>query len=135
MGFDIPDGPQPIMTVSVIAGEPKQETETTEYAISSYGSKSTSSASYQTVKSWTITASRTGILRAVEMSCDNYAVATWRLTVAGVTVFEDVKFPESFSQGFPDLKLAAASQVLLEVKSDGATTINAYCALDAKEVG
>jgi len=135
MGFDCPDGPQPIVTIEIVEGTPTVPTPATEVPIASYGSVSTSSATYQTVKSWTVTSGKMGILRAVEMACDNYSVAVWRLTVAGTTVFEDITLPESFTKGFPDLKLAETMQVLLEVKSNGTTTISAYCDLDAKEIG
>lgn len=135
MSFDIPDGPQPQITVEMVGTTPTTPEPETEHAIDSYGSVTTTSSSYQTVKSWTVTAARMGILRAVELACSNYGVASWKLVVAGITVFEDKTFPESFTKGFPDLKLAAAAVVTLSVKSDGTTSITAYCDLDAKEVG
>lgn len=135
MGFDIPDGPQPVITIQVVATEPVAETPATEYAIDSYGVVSTSSSSYQTLKSWTVTANRVGVLRSVEMACDNYAVAQFKLVVGAITVFEDKKLPESFTKEFPDIRLAAAAAVTLSVKSDGSTTITAYADFSAKEVG
>lgn len=114
--------------IVVTKGEPSDE-----FAIATYGSVSTSSSSYQTVKSLTVTADRVGVLGAVEISCDNYAVAQFKLEVAGVTIFEDKKLPESFTKEFPDLRVAAGEDIALSVKSDGSTTINAYCDFNYKE--
>ena len=105
------------------------------YPIATYTYISTSSSSYQTIKELEVTTGRLGILRAVEISCDNYAVAQFKLVVAGVTVFEDKKLPESFTKEFPDLEMSAGQKATLSVKSDGATTINAYCDFNYKEVG
>lgn len=135
MAFDIPDGPQPSITVEVVEAGAITPEPATEYAIDSYGSTSTASASYQTVKTWTVTADRMGILRAVEIACDRYDVAEWKLVVGDVTVFEDITLPVSFTKGLPDLKLASETTVTLSVKSDGVVTINAYADFDAKEVG
>lgn len=107
----------------------------TEYAIDSYGTLSTSSSTYQTLKEWEVTANRIGILRAIELSCDNYAVAQFKLVVAGTTVFEDKKLPESFTKDWPDLQLTAGQKCTVSVKSNGTTTINAYCDINGKEVG
>ncbi len=116
------------MTIVVTKGEPSDE-----FAIATFGSVSTSSSSYQTVKSLTVTADRVGVLRAVEISCSNYAVAQLKLEVAGVTIFEDKKLPESFTKEFPDLRVAAGEELILSVKSDGSTTIVAYCDFSYKE--
>ena len=121
--------------VVVVENEPVPEQPATEYAIATYGVKSTSSDSYQSVKGVTCTADRIGVLRAVEISCDNYAVAQFKLVVKGVTIFEDKKLPESFTKEFPDLKLSEGQSAELFVKSDGSLTINAYCDFSYKEVG
>lgn len=135
MAKDAPDGVKLIATTVIVENEPIVETPTTEFPIASYGVVSTSSSSYQELVTWTVAAQRVGLLRAVEISCDNYDVAQFKLVVAGVTVFKDKKLPESFTKEFPDIRLAAASMVTLSVKSDGATTITAYADLNAKEVG
>lgn len=114
--------------IVVTKGEPSDE-----FAIATYGSVSTSSSSYQTVKSITVTADRVGVLRAVEISCDNYAVAQFKLEVSGVEIFKDKKLPESFTKEFPDLRVAAGEDITLSVKSDGSTTINAYGDFSYKE--
>jgi len=135
MPVDAPDWVIWQQTIEVVESTPTPPAPAAEHAIDSYGEVSTSSADYQTVKTWTVTAARIGVLRAVEMACDNYDVAEWKLVVGTVTVFEDETLPDSFTKGFPDLRLAAATVLTLSVKSDGSTTINAYADLDAKEVG
>ena len=107
----------------------------TEYPVATYGVVSTSSSSYQTLKSITVTTGRMGVLGAIEISCDNYAVAQFKLVVADVTIFEDKKLPESFTKEFPELHLLAGKIITLSVKSDGTTTITAYCDVSYKEVG
>ena len=58
------------MTIVVTKGEPADE-----FAVSTYDDVSTFLAAYQTVTGITVTADRVGVLRDVEMACDNYAVA------------------------------------------------------------
>uniref|UniRef100_A0A6M3Y3D8 Uncharacterized protein n=1 Tax=viral metagenome TaxID=1070528 RepID=A0A6M3Y3D8_9ZZZZ len=107
----------------------------TEYALDTYGSVSTSSATLQTLFSRTVPADRVGILNAIELSCDNYDVAIFEIVVKGVTIVDNETIPESFTKDFPELHLAAAEAVTVKVKSDGSTTINAWCDVSYKEVG
>lgn len=115
--------------ITVNLGQP-----TSERAIDSYGSVTTSSASYQTVKTWTVATGYVGVLTAVEISCDNFPVVNWKLVVGSVTVFEDKVLPGDLDAQFPELRLAAGTVVTLSAKSDGSTEITAYGNIDAKEV-
>ena len=135
MGFDIPDGPQPQIIVEVVGTTPITPEPETEHPIDPLGSVATSGSSYQAVHGYTVTTGRMGILRAIELSCTNYDVAQWKLVIGDTTLFEDKKLPESFTLGFPDLRLTGAIAVTVYVKSDGTTSITAYCAIDGKEVG
>lgn len=135
MAHGAPDGVLMVQVAVTVENEPIVPKTSEEYAIATYGSKSTSSSTYQTVKAITTTTDRIGILRAVEISCDNYAVAQWKLIVKGVTIFEDVYIPESFTKEFPDLVMAEAETATLYVKSDGSTTITAYGDFNYKEIG
>lgn len=135
MARGAPDGVLMIQVAVTVENVPVVPITAKEYAIATFGIKSTSSSSYQTVKAITTTAERVGILRACEISCDNYAVAQFKLVVKGVTIFEDKKLPESFTKEFPDLVMSAAETATLYVKSDGSTTITAYCDFSYKEVG
>ena len=121
--------------VVVVENEPVPEQPGTEYAIDSFGYYKGSAGTYQELKKWTITTDRIGVLRSVELDTDHYDVAQFRITVKGTTVLEDRKIPTPFSKEWPDIKLSEAQEVLVEVKSDGSTTIKAWCDLNGKEVG
>jgi len=135
MARGAPDGVLMIQAVVTVENVPIAVEEATEYVIDTYGTYSGSSDSYQDLFNRTVPADRKGILGTVELSCSNYSVATWRIVVKGVTIMEDEKLPESFSKEWPNLQLKAGQQVLVQVKSDGATSINAYCDVSYKEVG
>jgi hypothetical protein len=107
----------------------------TEYTLDTYGSVSTALAALQTMFSRTVPAGRVGILDSIELSCDNYDVAEFEIVVKGVTILNSEKLPESFTKEFPSLHLVAGEAVTIKVKSDGATTINAWCDVSYKEVG
>ena len=107
----------------------------TEYPVGGWGHVQTLSADWVELKSWIVTTGRVGVLKAVEVACDNYAVAKFKLLVAGVTVMPIDYLPESFSAEFTDLHLAAGQEVILYVQSNGSTTISAYGWINCKEVG
>ena len=100
-----------------------------------YGTVSTSSDEYQTVKEIEVTEARVGILRTIEIATDNYAVAQWKLVISEIEVFADKKFPDSFTKELPDLEMSAGQKATVSVKSNGINTINAYCDFGYKEVG
>ena len=106
----------------------------TEYPIASFGTLNTASSDYQTVRKWTVTAGRIGILQSVEMACNNYEVAQFELIVKGVTVFVNKTMPESFTKEWPELHLAAGESVELLTKSNGSDLINVWCDFNGKEV-
>lgn len=106
-----------------------------EYALDTYGTYSGSSSTLQDLFNRTVPSDRIGVLESIEFSTDNYDVATWYVEVKGVVILNNEKLPESFTKEFPTLHLAATEQVLVQVKSDGATTINAYADVSYKEVG
>lgn len=135
MAFDIPDGPRPILTITVVAGEPVPETETTETVITRLDRLTTSSTGYDTVVSWTVTAATSGILRHVEMESDDYEHTRFQLTIAGVQQFTDIQIEQSLSLEWPDVKLAAGDVVLLEAASSDGTEVNVDGDITGKEVG
>lgn len=132
---DAPDGTQWVQVISVVIDKPVPEESATEHVIDTYDKKSTNSAVYQTIVSRTVPGGRIGILDSIELSCDNYDVAQFRITVKGVKILDGDKLPESFTKDFPSLHLAPGESWKVEVKSDGATTIAAYCDVSYKEVG
>lgn len=135
MAIDTPDFVTRVQVAVTVENVPIVPEATTEYPIDSYGTYSGSSATYQTLKEWTVAASRVGILRAVELETSDYGVAQFKIVVAGTTVLENKKIPTSFTKEWPDLHLSAGQKVTVSVKSDGSTTIDAYCDISAKEVG
>lgn len=121
--------------VVVVENVPFPTLAANNYPVPTYGVKSTLSSEYQTVKEIEVTKNRVGILRTIEIATDNYAVAQWKLVIAEVEIFADKKFPDSFTKELPDLEMSAGQKATLYVKSDGTTTINAYCDFGYKEVG
>lgn len=134
MARGAPDGVLMVQVAVTIENVPVVEKAATEHALDTYGSVSTSSASLQTLFSRTVPSGRVGILNAIELSCDNYAVAAWEIIVKGVTILDSEKLPESFTKEFPSLHLAATESISVKVKSDGAAAINAYCDISYKEI-
>lgn len=132
---DFPDGVMPMISVSVVAGEPKAETETTEYPVLEIDRLSTTSTDYATVVTWTVTADRTGVLKFVEMESDDYTHTRFKLEIGGTVIFTDQQFEASLSLEFPDLKLAAGSVVTLSAKSSDGTAVNVDGDIMGKEVG
>ena len=106
-----------------------------EEGIDGYGSITTTLSSYQTVTSWTVAADKIGILIGVEAYCNDYTTAQWKLEVGGITIFEDITLPSALDKRFPEIHLDEGDTVVLSVKSDGSTSIDAYGDIDAKEVG
>lgn len=134
MAHGAKDGTLIIQVAVTVGDDAKVPLASEEHPIDGYGKYSGSDSTLQELKSWTVTALREGILEEIELSVDNYAVAQFKITVAGVVVMTENLIPESFTASFPGQKLAAGSEVLVEIKSDGSTTITAYCWITAKEV-
>lgn len=133
MAHGAKDGTLIIQVAVTVEDDNKIPLASEEHPIDGYGKYEGSSSSLQTLKSWTVTADREGELRDIEIACSHYTVAQFKITVAGVTVMDTNYLPESFTAAFPPLKLAAAAQVLVQVKSDGSATIKAYCWINGKE--
>lgn len=85
--------------------------------ITKLGYYSGSDVAYQTLVSWVVTAGYYGVLNEIAFTSDTNA--RFRLTIAGVEQFADLKVVAPPSFPLPANKLAAASTILLEVKSTG----------------
>lgn len=135
MATDAPDHTLIIEIGITLGGNSVPPSATTEKAIASFGTYSGAATTYQTVASWTVAASKAGVLASVELETDNYAKTLWQLTVAG-----EVKFTGAAPQGpldltFPNVNLAPGDVVLLEAKSSDGTAIVADGVITGKEVG
>lgn len=136
MAKDAPDGVLLIQATIMVGDEPVVEQPATETVVlETEGKVSTSSSEYQTLASWTVTTDKAGILRSLELASDDYSLAQFRITIAGVVLASAWVLPDAWSGYFADCRLAAATVVLLEGKSDGATTIGLWGAIEGKEVG
>lgn len=94
-----------------------------------------SSASYQTVVSYTVPADKAAQLSGLEIAASNYTLAQFRVTIAGEVKFTDKQLQTAFNPVFPDVELKAGDVVLIEAKSDGATSITVDGSIEGKEIG
>ena len=69
------------------------------------------------------------------MVSDQESHAQWRVIVDGETLLDGDKIQTALSLPFPDLALAAAAVVSVEVKSDDGTAIVADASITGKELG
>ena len=106
-----------------------------EYVLNTYNIYSGNSNSDQTLFSRTIPNGKVGILDSIELDTDNYDIAQFTIIVKDVTILNGEKIPTSFTKEFPSLHLEAKKSISVKVRSDGATTIKAWCDLSYKEVG
>ena len=136
MAKDAPDGIKLVQATIMVGSEPIVEQPSTETVVlETEGKVSTSSSSYQTLATWTVSAGKAGILRALELASDNYSLAQFRITIGGVVAIAGWVLPDAWSGYFAECRLAAETVVLLEGKSDGATTIKLWGAIEGKEIG
>jgi len=129
MAHGAPDWTDQVQVV-IVAAQPADETPIIELA-----RLSTSVTSYGTVVTWTVDAGKVGVLGFIEFESDNYAKTMFKLTIGGTVYFTDMLIGASLSLEFPDLRLAALTEVLLEAKSTDTTSINVDGDIIAKEVG
>lgn len=94
-----------------------------------------SDATYQTVVSYTVPASKTFELEGLEIAASNYAKAVFRLTISGVEQFAGKQVQTAFNPmvGGPPLK--AGDVILIEAHSDGLTSIDVDGSIEGKEIG
>lgn len=135
MAKDAPDYVRQFAATVIVENVPLIPSEATEYVIDTFGKYGGSSSTLQDLFNRTVPAGRKGILEEIELSCDNYEVAQWYVVVKGVVILNSETLPESFTKRFPMLELKAAQQVLVQVKSNSLTTINAWADVSYKEIG
>lgn len=129
MAHGAPDWTRQVQIV-IVEAQPEDET-----PVIDLHRLTTSSTSYGTVASWTVSAGKVGVLGFIEFESDAYVKTMFQLTIGGTVYFTDVQILASLSLEFPDLRLAAATEVLLEAKSTDGTTVNVDGDIIAKEVG
>jgi len=90
--------------------------------------------SYQEVVSWTVERGVVGELREVSMLSDTYAKTRFRLTIGGRIYFRDKTIQAPLTLPFPDNRLPAQTEVLLECKSSDGSAITVDGSISGKEL-
>lgn len=132
---DFPDGVHVVQVAVTVNNIPVVPTAENEVPAGQVGRYTGTSASYQTVAAWTVTAAKTGRLSEVSLRTSNYAKSTWKLVIGATTFMTDKVVGGALTLDFGGLALAAAAVVTLSVKSDGSTSITADGSIVGKEVG
>lgn len=87
---------------------------------------------YKTLSTYTVGATKYGVLHEVSMTYD--LKARYKLTIGGTVKFTDKQITAPYSMVFPPNKLAAGTVILLEVKSVDGTNILVSGGISLKEV-
>lgn len=135
MARDAPDGVLIIEIGITLGQEVVPPSSLTQEAVLALDRLTTSSAVYATVVSYTVPAAKAAELSALEIAASDYTLAQFRVTIAGEVKFTDKKVQTTFNPTFPEVNLKAGDVVLIEAKSDGATSITVDGAIEGKEVG
>lgn len=124
---------QPIIPV---AGEAIPEEPATETVIlETEGKVTTTSTLYQTLATWTVTATKSGMLRGLELAASDYDHALFQVSVGGTVLETDWVLPDAWTGFFADARLEAETVVLLDGKSDDGTSVDLWGVIEGKEVG
>ena len=107
----------------------------TEVAAGGIGHYAGSDTEYQTVKSWTVTALKTGELKEISFTGTVLAKTYWKVVVGTLTFVADLLIGAPLTIPFFDLKLAAGTVVTVSCKSTDGSSINADASIVAKEIG
>lgn len=134
MPIDAPDWTTWTQRVEVVGDTPVPEQAANEAPISRLNKVSTSSTDYQALLSYTVPADTTTVLYGVEFFASPFNKAHLRLTIGGVVQWTDQEIPTSLNVHFSEARFAAAVVVLLEVKSTDGTAVDAWGALEGKEL-
>lgn len=130
-------GPAWVQTVLVavtVENKPVIPLPTTETAAGGVGHYAGVGTTYQTVKSWTVTALKVGELKEISFTGTVLAKTLWRVVIGADTFVTDLSIGAPLTLPFFDLKLAAATVVTVSCKSSDGTTINADASIVAKEI-
>ncbi len=136
MSRDHPDGTLRTIKAEVVATTVVSEIAANETPISeTEGKIANSDQTYQTLASWTVTAAKNGILYGIELYASAFSKAHFRLTIGGVQKWANVEWPTGLNIHFAESRLAAATVVLVEGKSNDGTSVDLWGHIEGKEVG
>uniref|UniRef100_A0A6M3M3U4 Uncharacterized protein n=1 Tax=viral metagenome TaxID=1070528 RepID=A0A6M3M3U4_9ZZZZ len=135
MAHGTPDWVRMVQVAVTVNNVPVVSEPATECAAGGAGNYSGSSTSYQTVKTWTVAAGKVGELKEILIISDDYAHTVCKVTVGSVVWAIDWSPTAAMPIVFEDLKLAAATVVKVEAKSDDGTAIDVDAIIVGKEIG
>ncbi|OFW65463.1 MAG: hypothetical protein A2Y74_01520 [Actinobacteria bacterium RBG_13_63_9] len=135
MATDLPDYTKKIAITVTVDQEQVPETAATETPITQLGRYTGTAVTYQTVASWTVTSTKSGALREIAVESSSYTKTYFKVTIGGITQFEDKITQGPLSLPYPDVKLAGAAVVAVLAKSTDGTSVTVDATITGKEVG
>jgi len=129
MAHGAPDWTRQVQIV-IVEAQPADER-----AAGKTGRYSGTDTTYQEVAKWTVATGYIGELKHITLLSNDYTKTHFKITVGAVTYAEDWIILSSIPLVFEDLRLAAAAEVLVEVKSTDGTSIIVDASIVGKEVG
>lgn len=131
---DAPDFTLWSQTIELVGTTPTPEIAANETPITELTKVTTTSTTYQDLIDYTVPASTNAIIYGIELYADPIAHAQFKLTIGGTEKWADKDIPMALNIHFAAARLEAATQVLLQVKSDDGTSIDAWGHIEGKEV-
>jgi len=135
MATDLPDYTKKIAITVTVENEQVPETAATELPICQLGRYSGSAVADQTVATWTVTATKSGALAEISFESSSYSKSVFTVTIGGVAMITTKYVQGPTSLLFADVKLAAGTVVLVQVKSSDGTAIVVDALITGKEIG
>lgn len=135
MARGAPDGVLMIQVAVTVENVPVVPLPATEEAAGGKGNYSGTDTTYQEVTSWTVSTDKVGELKEILVISDDYDHTEVKITIASEVWCTDWSPTSAMPIIFEDLKLAAAAEVKVEVKSSDGTAIDVDAIIVGKEIG
>ena len=130
-----PDWVRRIQVSFTVEGVPVVPEPGTEVSAGANGKYSGVDTTYQTVCTWTVTASKVGELKEILVVADDYSHTQTKITIGGNVWCTDWAPQSALPLIFEDLKLSGGQTVIVQVKSDDGSPIVVDAVIVGKEVG
>jgi len=135
MAHGTPDWVRMVQVAVTVENVPIVPEAATEVAAGAEGDYNGTEQTYQEVCSWTVSTNKVGELKEILIISNLYTKTVTKVTIGGVTWATDWTPVSAMPLIFEDLKLAAGTEVEVEVKSSDGTEIEVYAIIVGKEVG